>query len=75
MMSTEPKQHDNRIFMDAIAGVLFLIAAFAYSLIHAASLQMLKTQFMIIPAVFVVAGVYLLYKAIRQDHYRLKQQL
>lgn len=66
---------NNRLFIDALIGVLLLIAAMAFTMTNFSSIMMMKLSSSLIAGVLSFSSFSLLYKAIKNDRHRLDQQM
>lgn len=71
-MNTEP-QINNRMFRDTVIGVLLLIAAFAFAMIESAHPHSFQTTYVLIISALGSMALFVLYKAIRADRYRIDE--
>jgi hypothetical protein len=63
---------DNKIFNYAILGVLLFVAAMGFTVTHFSSIAMLQLSYTLVAAALVTASLSLLFKAIKNDRYRVK---
>lgn len=70
-MNAEP-EINNRLFRDTMIGVLLLIAAFAFALITGSHPHSFHITYIVIISVLGSSALFILYRAMREDRYRLK---
>ncbi len=65
-------QYNNRVFIDAIAGVLLFIIALAYTVTHIALITAaVKAHYILIPAVLGASALYFIFKSLKNDKHRI----
>ncbi len=70
-MENNTNQHNN-VFSFTFAGALLFVAAFAFTMAYFSKLVMFEFSYMAIAAALMASSVSLIYRAVKNDRYRLE---